>query len=102
MNLRFRFLAVGALLTASLGFAADVFEGKVSLALTAEKGRSMNMDYSLKGQKVRMDMNAEGHQVAMITDFTKMESLVLMPEQNMYMTLPIKKAMDQAMNKKGE
>lgn len=101
MKLLSRILAVGALLTAVQTFAADTFEGKVSLAITADKGKSMNLDYSLKGQKMRMDMNAEGHEVATIMDMGKMEMLMLMAEQHMYMVMPMKKPVDQAMEKSG-
>jgi hypothetical protein len=96
-----RFLAVGALLTAVQAFAASTFEGKVSLAITAERGRTMNMDYSLKGQKVRMDMSAEGNLVSSIMDTAKMEMLMLMPDQQMYMVMPMKQKVEQAMEKAG-
>ena len=102
MKLLSRLLAVGALLTAVQTFAADAFEGKVSLAITADKGKAMTMDYSIKGQKLRTDMNAEGRQMASIMDLAKLEMLMLMPEQNMYMVMPIKKPVEQAMNKAGE
>jgi hypothetical protein len=98
MKLLSRLFAVSALLAAVQSFA---FEGKVSLALTAERGRPMNMDYSLKGQKVRMDMNAEGNQVAMILDTAKQEMLMLMPDQQMYMAMPMKKTMEQVADKAG-
>lgn len=102
MKLLSRILAVGALLTAVQVFAAGTFEGKVSLAITGNKGRPMNMDYSLKGQKVRMDMHAEGNQVASIMDLAKLEMLMLMPDQQMYMVMPIKKPVEQAMAKQEE
>ena len=102
MKLLTRLLAVGALLTAVQTFAAGTFEGKVSLAITANKGRPMNLDYSLKGQKVRMDMQAEGNQVASIMDMAKLEMLMLMPDQQMYMVMPIKQPVEQAMAKQGE
>ncbi len=102
MKLLTRLLAVGALLTAVQAFAAGTFEGKVSLAITANKGRPMNLDYSLKGQKVRMDMQAEGNQVASIMDMAKLEMLMLMPDQQMYMVMPIKQPVEQAMAKQGE
>ena len=102
MNLLTRLLAVGALLTAVQTFAAGTFEGKVSLAITANKGRPMNLDYSLKGQKVRMDMQAEGNQVASIMDMAKLEMLMLMPDQQMYMVMPIKQPVEQALAKQGE
>ena len=96
MNSLSRYLVVGALLTAVQVFAAGAFEGKVSLALTAEKGRTTNMDYSLKGRMVRMDINAEGHQMTSIMDLAKLEMIMLMPEQNMYMVMPIKKPVEAA------
>lgn len=102
MNLLSRFLAVSALLTAVQVFAAGTFEGKVSLAMTAEKNRTMNLDYSIKGQKLRTDMNAEGHQITSIMDLGKLEMLMLMPEQKTYMVMPIKKPVEQAMAKQGE
>ena len=104
MKLLSRFLAVGALLTAAQSFAAGAgaaFEGKISLAVTAERGRTMNMDYSLKGQKVRMDMSAEGNLVSTIMDTAKMEMLMLMPDQQMYMVMPMQKAVEQVMEKSG-
>jgi hypothetical protein len=101
MKLLSRFLAVSALLAAVQTFAADTFEGKVTLALTADKGRAMTMDYALKGQKVRMDMSAEGNAMSSIMDMTKQEMIVLMPDQQMYMVMPMKKAVEQAMEKAG-
>ena len=101
MKLLSRFLAVGALLTAAQSFAAGAFEGKISLAVTAERGRTMNMDYSLKGQKVRMDMSAEGNLVSSILDSSKMEMLMLMPDQQMYMVMPMNQKVEQAMEKAG-
>ena len=102
MKLLLRVLAVGSLLTAAPSFAADAFEGKVSLAMSAEKGKSQTMDYTMKGQKLRMDITAEGHQMSSIMDMTKMEMLMLMPEQKMYMVHSIKKPVEQAMEKQGE
>lgn len=96
----FRFLAAGLLL-AAVQPLARAFEGKLTLAMTAERGQAMNMDYSIKGQKVRVDMNARGMQAAMIMDAAKQEMLMLMPEQQMYMVMPMKKVMDKAMEKAG-
>jgi Domain of unknown function (DUF4412) len=101
MNPLLRYLAVGFLLTAAHSLAADSFEGKVSLAISADKGKAQSLDYSIKGQKLRMDINAEGRNATMIMDMTKMETLMLMPEQNMYMVMPMKKPVEQAMEKQG-
>lgn len=105
MNLLLRLLAVGSLLTAASTFAADAFEGKVSLAVSAEKGRTQDINYIMKGKKLRMDMNAEGRTMSTIMDMEKLEMLMLMPEQNMYMVMPIKQAVDKAVersNKTGD
>jgi hypothetical protein len=102
MNLLLRTLAVGGLLAASHAFAVEAFEGKVSLAITAEKGRTMDMNYSMKAGKLRMDMNAEGHQMSTIMDMANLEMLMLMPEQQMYMVMPMKKPVQQAMEKQGD
>jgi len=101
MNLLLRLLAVGALLTASVSSAADAFQGKVSLAITAGKGKSQTLNYSIKDQRLRMDMEAEGHSVATIMDMGKLEMLMLMAEQKMYMVMPMKKPVEQAMAKQG-
>lgn len=98
-----RLLAFGALLlSATAGFAASNFEGKVSLAITAEKGRAQELNYSIKGQKMRMDLNSQGHDVATIMDLDKLEVTILMEEQKMYMVQPIKKPVEQAMAKAGD
>ena len=101
MNLLLRLLAVGTLLTASASFAVDAFQGKVSLAITDAKGKSQPLNYSIKDQKLRMDMESEGHTVATIMDMAKLEMLMLMAEQKMYMVMPIKKPVEQAMAKQG-
>lgn len=97
MNHLLRIFAVSSLLTAAQTFAADAYEGKVTLALTADKGRSQEMNYSMKGRKLRMDMNTEGHTSSTIMDMEKLEMVMLMPEQKTYMVMPIKQpAVDQA------
>jgi hypothetical protein len=101
MNLLSRIFVVGSLLTAAHAFAASAFEGKVSLLITPEKGKPMNMNYSMKGEKLRMDMDAEGRQISTIMDVPKLEMIMLMPEQNMYMVMPIKKPVESAIEKQG-
>lgn len=95
----FRFLAVGALLTCSQ--LASAFEGKIGLAMTDPRGNTMNMDYAMKDQKIRMDMNGRGHQAAMIMDVAKKEMIMLMPDQGMYMVMPMKQTIDKAMEQAG-
>jgi len=96
-----RLLAVSTLVLTSLSsYAADAFEGKISLAMSGEKkGRSQNLDYSVKGKKLRMDMTAEGNQVATIIDMEKLEMIMLMSDQKMYMVHSIKQPVEQAAEK---
>lgn len=97
MNTLFRLFAVGALLTASLLHAAG-FEGKVTLALGTGKGQSQVLDYAIKDTAIRIDLSAEGNAFASIMDLRKMEMIMLMPDQQMYMVMPIKQKVEQAMD----
>jgi hypothetical protein len=96
MNLPTRIFAVGSMLVASHLFAAGAFEGKVTLTMTGDRGKPMDMNYSMKGERVRMDLNAGGHEMSTIMDLPKLERIILMPEQNMYMSMPLKKPVEQA------
>jgi PHD/YefM family antitoxin component YafN of YafNO toxin-antitoxin module len=103
MNPLLRLFAVGSvLLTAVSSFAAGGFEGKVTQLMTPEKGKAHEINYSIKGSKVRLDINNEGHQAAIITDLEKLETLMIMDEQKMYMVMPIKKPVEQALEKSGD
>jgi hypothetical protein len=93
---------VGSLLIATHSFAADTFEGKVSLAMTPAKGKTQTMDYTMKGTKLRMDISAEGTQMTNIMDMTKLEMVMLMHEQKMYMVHSMKKPVEKALEKQGE
>lgn len=95
MNPLLRLFAVTMLLTAAVGRAAS-FEGKVTLALSSGKDQGQVLDYSIKGDVIRIEMNAEGQSFASIMDLGKMEMLMLMPEQQMYMVMPIKDRVGQA------
>ncbi len=103
MNPFLRIFAVGSLLAASFvpGLAAG-FEGKVSLAMTGGKGKTEVLDYSIKDSAVRMDINAEGHAMATIMDLQKLEMYMLMPEQQMYMVMPIKDKIEKAVDQVAE
>jgi len=97
MNLLLRLLAVGSMLTASLSFAADAFEGKVSLAMSSGKGKPQILNYSIKQDALRIDILAEGGQsFASIMDMKKMEMIMLMSEQKMYMVMPMKDTVEKA------
>jgi hypothetical protein len=100
MNPLLRLLAVSTLVLTAVSNTAVAFEGKISLSMTGDKkGRSQALDYSIKGQKLRMDMNAEGNPVATIMDMAKLEMIMLMPSEKMYMVQPIKKPVEAAADK---
>ena len=120
MNHLLRFIVVGCLLTTVHSFAASAFEGKVSLSMSA-KGQPQTMNYTMKGHKMRIDMNVadtpaaeapgkksakkhhggDGQAVSTIMDTDKLEMLVLMPEEKMYMVMPIKQPVQKAVEKQG-
>jgi hypothetical protein len=88
MNPLLRSLAVGMLLTTTITFAADAFEGQVTMNMTS-KGQAQEMDLTMKGQLQRMDLKAGGHDASMIFDMAKREMTILMHEQHMYMVRPM-------------
>lgn len=96
MNLLTRIFAVGSMLVASHLFGAGAFEGKVTLTMTGDKGKPMDMNYSMKSERVRIDLNAGGHEMSTIMDLPKLEMIILMAERNMYMVMPLKKPVEQA------
>lgn len=125
MNLLLRFIVVSSLLTAAHVFGAAPFEGKVTLTMTS-KSKPQNLDYSIKGQKLRIDINvsdtdaseesettapkkhdrkskkkssSKSQTISTIMDTGKMEMLMLMPEEKMYMVMPIKQPVQKAMEK---
>lgn len=96
MKTLLRSLLFGGLLSALplAGFAA-AFEGKVALAMTAGKNTS-NITYALRGTALRMEIEAERRTMVMIMDLAKKETLMLMPEEKMYMVMPIQEAVEAA------
>lgn len=96
MNLLLRLFAVAGLLTASFSYGAGAFEGKVSLAMSSGKGKAQVLDYSIKDTAIRIDLSAEGQSFATIMDLKKMEMLMLMPSEKMYMVMPLKDKIEKA------
>jgi hypothetical protein len=97
MNLLLRLVAVGSLLTASLCFAADAFEGKVSLAMSSGKGKPQTLNYSIKQDAMRIEiMSNDGQSFASIMDMKKLEMIMLMPKEKMYMVMPMKQTIEKA------
>lgn len=80
----------------TLGFlaaaSAAAFEGKVSLGMKSGRDAEQVIDYAMKGTRVRMEPKmADAGGAAMIMDWEKQEMIVLMPEQQMYMVMPLRK-----------
>jgi Domain of unknown function (DUF4412) len=69
-------------------FAADAFVGKISFPMTPAKGKPMAYQQSMKGTAMRTEF--EGAPGAMIMDFAKMEMIMLMTNERMYMVMPLK------------
>ncbi|MEJ1974443.1 MAG: DUF4412 domain-containing protein [Lacunisphaera sp.] len=98
-----RLLAASTLLlTAVSSNAASTFEGKVSQTLTDGKGKSHDVNYSIKSPKMRMDVSEGDHAAVMIMDTEKFEMLILIEQQHMYMVMPMKKPVEQAIEKSGD
>lgn len=81
-------------------FAADAFEGKVTLGMKDRKDKEVVISYVMKGSKIRMIPDVQEAQgVALIFDVEKGEMMTLMPEQKMYMVMSMKGAMNSAAKK---
>lgn len=71
--------------------ALAAFEGRVSLAIKSGKEKEQVIDYAFKDGVVRLEPKSdEAEGTAMIMNWAKREMLVLIPEQQMYMVMPLK------------
>jgi hypothetical protein len=85
-------LLVSALLAPGM-LSAKTFEGTIKMQITDGRNKAMPLDYSLKDGLLRTDIQAgEGMTMTAIMDFAKDEMLMLMPDQQMYMVMPMKRA----------
>ncbi|MBL9207893.1 MAG: DUF4412 domain-containing protein [Opitutaceae bacterium] len=83
------------LVAAASAFAAESFEGKITMRITSD-GKSHDLAYAIKGSRMRMEMAADGKTMSTILDMKAKEMMMLMPEEKMYMVMPLRDAMDQA------
>lgn len=85
-----------SVLASCVATAAD-FEGVVNMTVTAKK-TSSNLTYYVQGQRMRTDIQAENNAPAAVglVDWTKSEMYMLMPQQKMYMTFSLSKALEQS------
>src|SRR5262245_31186616 len=83
-------------------FAAAPFEGKVTFKITTAGNASQEMSYSIKGDKMRIDRPGQREMGGTIFDMTKRETIMIMTEQRMYMTMPIPEGAVQMAEKHAE
>jgi hypothetical protein len=88
-------LAVLTLLLAP-ALGAATFEGTVNFKSTDSKKRSHEMLYSVKNSRLRIDMKAGKDAGYTIMDMAKMEMMMVMDSQRMYMTMSLKDVADKA------
>jgi hypothetical protein len=89
------------LLVPALG--AATFEGIVNFKTTDSKKRSSEMLYSVKDSRLRIDLKAGKEGGYTVMDMKKMEMIMVMAEQRMYMTMSLKDAAEKvAANAKDE
>ncbi|MFO7524764.1 MAG: DUF4412 domain-containing protein [Ignavibacteriaceae bacterium] len=69
-------------------FAQTQFEGKIKIKIS-EDGKSQLMDYMVKGQKFRFDLKDVEEVGAMIFDSQSKKMMIVMPQQKMYMEMPL-------------
>lgn len=68
---------------------AQPFEGKISMKVFSDE--SMDMDYLVKGDNIRIEIkeNDGGYQGSFIYNGSDNKMLIIMPEQKMYMEIPL-------------
>ena len=90
MKIYFRLLVLGGVMLAPALFAADAFEGRLTLAITSGKEPAQVINYAIKGSAMRIDLEiGKGESFASILNFERNEMLVIMTAQHMYMTMPL-------------
>ena len=76
---------------------AATFEGRITLGMKSGKDKEMVIAYAMKPGLCRMEPQMEGAEgMASIINWSKMEMIMLMEEQKMYMVMPMKGAVNRA------
>jgi len=84
----------GAAATAST-LSAQAFEGRIKMSMKEGSSKPMTVEYAMKQDLVRMDIPVDGGMAASsIVNFPKKEIIMLMPEQQMYMVMPMQDVAD--------
>ncbi len=87
-NLSILLLLLSMIALSGKTYSQDQFEGKITLNVY-EQGNTHPVDFIVKGDKIRLDANEEGHQAQIIMDRGTKQVMIIMPEQKMYMAMPM-------------
>jgi hypothetical protein len=101
MNTISSYLLAAALL-APLTVTAASFEGTVNFKMTPARGQPQQITYNIKGDRMRIEMPGQDAMGGMIVDSTKRESIVIMEQEKMYMTMAMPAPEPDAGRKGGE
>ncbi len=84
------FFVPGFVILPCIAFAEEFFEGILTFKMGANKGKSTDMKYFMKGSKMRMQIDlAPGMTSAGIADYDKKKIYMLMPQGNFYTEMDI-------------
>lgn len=99
-SLVLRRLLAACLMSVSFAAVASAFEGKITMKMSQGKD-AMPMTYYVKDTKMRMEMatppdkkGRSGTTIATIMDWKALETIILMPEQKMYMVQKLDKLLE--------
>ena len=80
---------LAGIMLAPVVLCAAEFEGKVNFKMTPAKGEAQDVRYAIKNGKFRIELPGQNQMGGMIMDPVKRETIVLMDQQKMYMTMAI-------------
>lgn len=89
-------LLLAGLVLAPAVLCSAEFEGKVNFKMTPAKGEAQDVRYAIKNGKFRIELPNQNQMGGMIIDPVKRETIVLMDQQKMYMTMAIPEVQPEA------
>lgn len=95
MNLLRTLISLAGVVAATALLPAQDFEGQIKMEIREGK-KAMPLQYSVKKDRMRMDITADSATMTSLIDFQKKEMIMLMPDQNMYMVMPIQEVAEAA------
>jgi hypothetical protein len=75
------------LLLAPATLLAASFEGRVNFKTSADRGKTQEIGYFLKGGKMRIEVAGQKEMGGMIMDIAKKQTIMIMDQQRMYMVM---------------